>query len=38
MNRNQSFTTLEFIDDQVRICVGEYFNNNFNIFIIFYII
>lgn len=32
MNRNQIFTTLEFIDDQIRIYVGEYFKEKFYIF------
>lgn len=32
MNRNQIFTTLEFIDDQIRVCLGEYFKEKFYVF------
>lgn len=32
MNRNQIFTTIEFIDDLVRMCIGEYYNEKFYIF------
>lgn len=32
MNRNQIFTTIEFIDDLVRMCIGEYHNEKFYIF------
>ena len=32
MNRNQIFTTIEFIDDIVRMCVGVYYNEKFYIF------
>ena len=32
MNRNQIFTTIEFIDDLVRMCIGEYYNEKFHIF------
>ena len=32
MNRNQIFTTIEFIDNIIRICVGEYYNEKFYIF------
>jgi len=32
MNRNQIFTTIEFIDDLVRMSIGEYYNEKFHIF------
>ena len=32
MNRNQIFTTIEFIDDLVRMSIGEYYNEKFYIF------
>lgn len=32
MNRNQIFTTIEFVDDLVRMCIGEYYNEKFYIF------
>lgn len=32
MNRNQIFTTIEFIDDLIRMCVGEYYNEKFYVF------
>lgn len=32
MNRNQIFATLEFIDDQIRLTVGEYHQDKFHIF------
>lgn len=32
MNRNQIFTTVEFLDDLVRMCVGEYYNEKFYVF------
>lgn len=35
MNRNQIFTTLELIDGQIRLTVGEFFNSNFYIYDVF---
>ena len=32
MNRNQIFTTIEFLDDIVRMCIGVYYNEKFYIF------
>ena len=32
MNRNQIFTTVEFIDDLIRMSIGEYYNEKFYIF------
>ena len=32
MNRNQIFTTIEFIDDLIRMSIGEYYNEKFYIF------
>ena len=32
MNRYQIFTTIEFVDDLVRMCIGEYYNEKFYIF------
>ena len=32
MNRNQIFTTVEFVDDLIRMTVGEYYNEKFYIF------
>lgn len=32
MNRNQIFTTIEFIDDLVRMTIGEYYNDKFFVF------
>lgn len=32
MNRNQIFTTIEFLDDIVRMCIGTYYNEKFYIF------
>lgn len=32
MNRNQIFTTIEFINDTIRMCIGEYYNEKFYVF------
>ncbi len=32
MNRNQIFTTIEFIDDLIRMTIGEYYNDKFYVF------
>lgn len=32
MNRNQIFTTIEFINDTIRMTIGEYYNERFYIF------
>lgn len=32
MNRNQIFTTIEFIDDLIRMSIGEYYNEKFYVF------
>ena len=32
MNRNQIFTTIEFIDDLIRMSIGEYYSEKFYVF------
>jgi len=32
MNRNQIFTTIEFLNDMIRMTIGEYYNEKFYIF------
>ena len=32
MDRKQIFTTIEFLDDIVRMCIGVYYNEKFYIF------
>lgn len=32
MNRNQIFTTIEFVDDMVKMSIGEYYNERFYVF------
>ena len=35
MTRNQVFTTLEFTNDTIRVVLGEYYNEKFNIYDVF---
>ena len=32
MSRDQIFTTIEFVDDLIRMCVGEYYNEKFYVY------
>ena len=35
MTRNQIFTTLEFLNDNVRMVLGEYYNDKFYVYEIY---
>ena len=38
MNRNQIFTTVEFLNNIIRMTIGEYYNDKFYVFDTFIII